>query len=628
MMRRAKTLGRRIVLGVLVGALGLLTWGTGAWASVRLAPDIELQAWYRMRHMFHTDSHHFDWVQWRNEGFIWLTYDNFYRRGKLFNKFEIPLPLVDSASVSARWRSRVDPVYVLRDHYKNLFDEEQTENWLVPENGFRDLYVDLDHGYIGPGKLYTRWGYQQVVWGESDLFRSIDIVNPLRIDQNFGVGEKFDEFRSPILALKALYDIGNIGTWISGVGIEAFYTPRFRHGATDLISEGAHRDAPQIRGCEKDGQYYDWSMADCGTVGRDGTGIRMLPMRPFWVGDRRYRHPWSLSVHGNNSRKHGVDFMCAPGGVTTRCAPDVPGDRQSIYVNLPKGGAHNISRGHWHSGGVRVIGSTYFNLDFSLNYLFIPYTFANSNTVSDFRQYGPDLDGDGYIDGTVGEDGAGIAPDGTFREGLLRCLSHSGKTMVAANGRSNGGTFINLHGTDLSGYNWKERKLDPSGSPYEIITDENGNRTRGKQLADEPHATRPNNTYCTNGFSLQRRYSHVIGFTLTYNDFDYTGAVFRFEQSYSTKEAFMRRTNERFPGEHSGPNSNARARRRNRILNSGGIWRSMVGFDLIQSLMSYRGMGLDTQPAGSVRRPGVLPDRPVVDAVQQHRPRGHEQQHV
>ena len=591
MMRWAKTLGRRLVLGALVGALGLLTWGADAWASVRLAPDIELQAWYRMRHMFHTDSHHFDWVQWRNEGFIWLTYDNFYRRGKLFNKFEIPLPLVDSASVSARWRSRVDPVYVLRDHYKNLFDEEQTENWLVPENGFRDLYVDLDHGHIGPGRLYTRWGYQQVVWGESDLFRSIDIVNPLRIDQNFGVGEKFDEFRSPILALKALYDIGNIGTWISGVGIEAFYTPRFRHGATDLISEGAHRDAPQIRGCEKDGQYYDWSMADCGTVGRDGTGIRMLPMRPFWVGDRRYRHPWSLSVHGNNSRKHATDFMCAPGGVTTRCASDVPGDRQSIYVNLPKGGAHNISRGHWHSGGVRVIGSTYFNLDFSLNYLFIPYTFANSNTVTDFRQYGPDLDGDGYIDGTPGEDGTGITPDGTFREGLLRCLSHSGKTMVAANGRSNGGTFINLHGTDLSGYNWKERKLDPSGSPYEIITDENGNRTRGKRLADEPHATRPNNTYCTNGFNLQRRYSHVIGFTLTYNDFDYTGAVFRFEQSYSTKEALLRRVNERFPGEHSGPNSNTRARRRGRILNSGGVWRSMAGFDLIQSLMSYRGMG-------------------------------------
>ena len=571
MMRRTKTLGRRIVLGVLVGALGLLTWGADAWASVRLAPDIELQAWYRMRHSFQTDSHHFDWVQWRNEGFIWLTYDNFYQRGKLFNKFEIPLPLVDSASLSARWRSRVDPVYVIRDHYKNLYDQEHTENWLVPENGFRDLYVDIDHGFIGPGKLFTRWGYQQVVWGESDLFRSIDIVNPLRIDQNLGVGEKFDEFRSPILALKALYDIGNIGTWISGAGLEAFYTPRYRGGQTDLLVEDGWRIQQQIRGCEKDGQYYDWSLADCGTVGRDGTGIRMLPYRPTWVGKRRSDHPWALNATGNNARTNAADFFCESGA---RCAADVPGDRVSTRVNLPKGNSHHHSRGNWHSAGVRFIGSTYFNLDFSLNYMYIPYTFANGNTVNDFRQYGPDLDGDGYIDGTVGDDGMGIEPDGTFREGLLRCVSPSGKEQVAADGRTNGGTFIGLHGTDLSGYNWKERRLDENGAPTKD--------------ANQKHAIRKNYTYCTNGFSHQRRYSNVVGFTLTYNDFDYTGAVFRFEQSYSTKEALNKRT---FTNNGEAIDGNSRSRRRGRILNSAGVWRSMVGFDLIQSLMSYPGMG-------------------------------------
>ena len=54
MNRRAKTLGQRIVLGVLVGALGFLTWSGSAWATVRLTPDIEIQAWYRMRHTFQT----------------------------------------------------------------------------------------------------------------------------------------------------------------------------------------------------------------------------------------------------------------------------------------------------------------------------------------------------------------------------------------------------------------------------------------------------------------------------------------------------------------------------------------------------------------------------------------------
>ena len=571
MMRRAKTLGRRLVLGALVGALGLLTWGADAWATVRLAPDIELQAWYRMRHSFQTDSHHFDWVQWRNEGFIWLTYDNFYQRGKLFNKFEIPLPLVDSASVSARWRSRVDPVYILRDRYKTRYDEEHTENFLVPENGFRDLYVDLDHGRIGPGRLFTRWGYQQVVWGESDLFRSIDIVNPLRIDQNLGAGEKFDEFRSPILALKALYDIGNIGTWISGAGLEAYYTPRFRGGQTDLLVEDGWRIQQQMRSCEKNGVVYDWSMADCGTAGDDGT-IRMLPYRPSWLGSRRNDHPWALAATGNNGRTDSPDFFCETG---RRCAADVPGDRVSARVNLPTGNGHHHSRGNWHSGGVRFIGSTYFNLDFSLNYMYIPYTFANSNRVTDFSQYSdmPVLDPD------TGED----IRSGNFREGLMRCLSSSGKEITSANGRSNGrhpdnpgdgGHFIKLHGVDLSGYNWRERHLDENGAP-----------TRD---AKQKHAIRKNYSYCTNGFSHQRRYTNVVGFTLTYNDFDYTGAVFRFEQSYSTKEAFNKRT---YTNNEEPINHDSRARRRGRILNSGGVWRSMFGFDLIQSLMSYPGMG-------------------------------------
>ena len=169
--------------------------------------------------------------------------------------------------------------------------------------------------------------------------------------------------------------------------------------------------------------------------------------------------------------------------------------------------------------------------------MYIPYTFANGNTVSDFSQYGPDLDGDGFIDGTVGDDGEGIVPNGSFREGLLRCVSPSGKEIRSGNGRSNGNhrttrataaSLVRLHGTDLSGYNWRERHLDENGAP----TDK----------AKQAHAIRQNYTFCTNGFSHQRRYSNVIGFTLTYNDFDYTGAVFRFEQSYSTKEALNKRT--------------------------------------------------------------------------------------
>lgn len=556
MRRRATTLGHRIVLSLFLGTLGLVLWGSTAWASTRLGTDIEIQAWYRMRHTFQTDTEHFDWVQWRNEGFIWLTYNNFYKNGKLFDRLNLPLPLVNTASLSARWRSRVDPVYVIRDHYKDLYDEDHTNNFLVPENEFRDVYADIDHGDIGPGKLYTRWGYQQIVWGESDLFRSIDIVNPLRIDQNFGVGEKFDEFRMPILALKALYDIGNIGTYISGAGIEAFYTPRARNGTKDLLIEDGWRIQYQARSCEdpnNPGRLIDWSLANCGQAGR------VMPYRPNWIGNRRFRHPWSLNVTGNNARIHSVDYGC----VTSRCAPDVPNDRISIMVNVPKGNGHHHTRGHVHAGGARFIGSTWFNLDFSINYLYLPFTFANTNPSGPLETYG---------DGVAGA-------AGSYREGLLRCLSASGKQMVAANGRSNGQTLIALVGTDLRGYDAPGRRLDANGLPL--------------PNAGQPQAIRPAQTLCTNGFSHQRRYSHVVGFTMTYNDFDYTGAVFRLEQSYSTKEALNKKAlgyanNFSNTLESLG---NPRARRNGRILNSGAVWRSMFGFDLIQSLMSYPGMG-------------------------------------
>ena len=90
-----------------------------------------------------------------------------------------------------------------------------------------------------------------------------------------------------------------------------------------------------------------------------------------------------------------------------------------------------------------------------------------------------------------------------------------------------------------------ERKLDPtgSGSPYEIINpNDPATRSRGRQLADHAHATRTIHLrICTNGASHQRRYSHVLGFTLTYNDFDYTGMVIRLEQTYSTKEGLNKR---------------------------------------------------------------------------------------
>src|SRR5437867_8508420 len=293
MYTRAATTGKRAVLSVLLGILSLLIWSTAVWASTRVG-DAELQMWYRMRNTFHTDGgEHFDWVQWRNEVFGWFIYDPLVDNGRLLGQIDVPL--VQHAVFNARYRFRADPVYAIREHFTNLYDRHERKSFLFPENGFRDLFADLDFGQVGPGSLSIRVGNQQIVWGESDLFRSIDVVNPLRIDQNQGAGEKFDEFRSPIWAIKGLYSIGNVGSWFSNVAIEPFWSPRYRIGNSDLILEQVFRLPVHERGClDSNDNLIPYDRVRCAAA-RASNGQRVfVPFRPDWIGQRRNKHPWSI----------------------------------------------------------------------------------------------------------------------------------------------------------------------------------------------------------------------------------------------------------------------------------------------------------------------------------------------
>jgi hypothetical protein len=553
---------------------GLVRFPSFAGATTTLAEDVEVQAWYRVRNTFQTDGKdHFNWVQWRNEAFIWLTYDNMVQNGKLKALGDLSIPFVENAGVSARYRIRVDPVYYLREHYRNIYDENHQSDFFQPENSFRDLYIDMKHGQVGPGTLSTRIGYQQIVWGESDLYRSLDVINPLRIDQNFPIGEKFDEFRTPILAGKFLYEIGNIGQTLSDVAFEGWYTPRYRQVETNLIDEGIYRVEFQERGCLPPGgtQVLDYTPENCGKA-----GTKFLPYRPSWLGNRRIQNPWSLSRAGNNSHIDSGDYACA----TQRCAPDVPGDRISLVVNLPKGQTHHHSRGtygdNWGAGGFRMLSKTVYGVDFSLDYLFTSNPYADTNPNHPTLVYG-----DG-VPGAVG----------TFQEGLERCLSPSGKAGVAANGRTNsngnppGGTIV-LVGSDLAGYDWPERRLDANGKPL--------------PTAKQKQASRVAETVCGNFFNHKSLYTNIFGLTGTYNDFDYTGAVFRMEESLSTKEGLNKRAVGYGKTFTVSPEVAANyAARHGKILVDTPVWRSMLGFDLVSALGNYRPFAWTRQLPGGI----------------------------
>jgi hypothetical protein len=540
---------RRTLVQVLLGIFSVLAWSTVTWASTRFGEDIEVQAWYRDRNTFQYDRHgHFDWVQWRNEAFVWLTYSNMVKNGELQIGQGVPIPFVESAAVSARFRARVDPVYYLRDHFRKLYDHNHRSDFFAPEKEFRDLYIDLEHGEIGPGRLSTRWGQQQIVWGESDLYRSLDIINPLRIDQNAFIGEKFDEFRLPILAVKALYGIGTVGTALSDLSVEAFYSPRWRSGNDHLLLEDGWRIEFQERSCQTpDGQIHDYSPEACGVP-----GTKFLPMRPNWVGGRRQRNPWSIFPVGPTANINSPDFACA----THRCASDVAGDRFSVVYNIMKGRGTHHMRGTNIDGlnnawGARIIGSTYGNVNFSLDYIHVPVIYGDAREPvgkPPLLIYGDNIPG----------------AAGSFEDGLRECLSESGKSNTRKTPHASNNAL--LIGADLRGYDWPQRRIDASGN---LLPN-----------AKQPQAGRLAQTFCFNSAKHTARPTNVLGLTATYNDFDYTGAVWRLEESVSTSE-YMNR----YPAGYGIGGDRTRPGRV--VFHPQAVWRSMVGFDLFSALSNY-----------------------------------------
>src|SRR4030095_8440060 len=132
------------------------------------------------------------------------------------------------ADFSLLYRGRFDPVYLIRDKYRQLYHHDQTHKFILPENDLREINLGVDFGEVFGHRLTMRLGRQQIVWGQAALFRSLDMVNPLRIDQNGLGGDAFADFRTPLWAAKLFADLGSVGEQLSNVGLEVFYTPRWR----------------------------------------------------------------------------------------------------------------------------------------------------------------------------------------------------------------------------------------------------------------------------------------------------------------------------------------------------------------------------------------------------------------
>lgn len=80
-------------------------------------------------------------------------------------------------------------------------------NWVnetyYSENDFREVFLDIE----ATDWLSFRLGRQQVSWGETGSFKTLDIVNPENTTWHFGPFESFEDTRVPLWMAKALIDI-------------------------------------------------------------------------------------------------------------------------------------------------------------------------------------------------------------------------------------------------------------------------------------------------------------------------------------------------------------------------------------------------------------------------------------
>jgi hypothetical protein len=222
-----------------------------------------------------------------------------------------------------------------------------------------------------------------------------------------------------------------------------------------------------------------------------------------------------------------------------RCSPTVANDRTSVVYNID-GSRHQIRGTKWENSmvGTRLVGVAWEQLDFSLNYL--------------FKRTDPGLGIEWAAVFDAAKPGTGTlrADLPTFVRGqealwFDRCLRQNRESV--------------LLGGDTYGYN----------------SDANPDNDRS-------------GTLCLPVFHFYP-WTHIVGFTAAYNDADYTGAVFRVEESWSTKEPRnfgvglgMAEGNVPCPaGVVTCPG--ARALRQKSKADSA-VWRSMVGIDWPRTL--------------------------------------------
>ena len=207
--RLSKILGCLSVLGLLVLSVA------EAWAIINLRDDLELEGFMQSQAVLRTPQYKdATLVVQRNSIQLENTW-NFIRNSQT-SIGGLSTGWLEEATFKLIYRFAYDSTYDISDSRREHFTKGQRSQ-LKFENWIREAYVDLA---LPPVTL--RIGRQQVIWGETDTFRALDVINPLDTSWHWA-REPWEDIRFPLFMTRAIYDIGKFGpfeeSFIEGVWI-------------------------------------------------------------------------------------------------------------------------------------------------------------------------------------------------------------------------------------------------------------------------------------------------------------------------------------------------------------------------------------------------------------------------
>lgn len=179
----------------------------------------------------------------------------------------------------------------------------------------RELYVDFTLPMSGDNEINFRVGKQQVIWGRTDLFRVLDVLNPVDYSRH-NIYDELEDIRIPMWMMKSDFRFGATGPF-DDFNIQLVWNfDKFRpNNLGQCGSPYVILDA----GCFFRGMHNLWENG--GTVSNFANGVLATNFGPETIGIRDIDLPsWSLSNTQVGIKMEGVigDFGWSLNALTYR----------------------------------------------------------------------------------------------------------------------------------------------------------------------------------------------------------------------------------------------------------------------------------------------------------------------